>query len=101
MKESKTSKKVLIAMFVLIFAYVGFASYTQIKVGVELSPTLTVCFFSVMGLEFTQLAGIKKSKQKTLDKLPTNLSDFAKIVLEEFFNDSEDSSSENEEEGDI
>ena len=96
MNKSKTSKKVIAIMLLSIFVYVGVAVYTQIKVGVELSPTLTVCFFTVMAVEFVQLAGIKKAKEKTLKNFPTDATDFARIVLEELLNKTSEEEDEEE-----
>lgn len=106
MKESKTSKKVIVIMLLSIFIYVAVAVYTQLQVGVELSPTLTVCFFTVMAVEFVQLAGIKKSKQKTLNKFPTDATDFARIIVEEILEratgeENEEETEEVYEDGDI
>ena len=103
MNKSKTSKNLIPLMLLSLFVYVGVAVYTQIKVGVELSPTLTVCFFTVMAVEFVQLAGIKKAKEKTLKNFPTDATDFAKIVLEELLNKTSEEEDVEEvyEEGDI
>lgn len=38
----------------------------QLKIGIEISPTLTTCFYSFFGVELASLALIKHSKSKYL-----------------------------------
>ena len=61
-KEKKTSNVMLV---VIVIAIVGYfiADYTlQKNAGVEISPTLTTCWFTFWGAEIAALAGIKVTK---------------------------------------
>ena len=84
-KHSTTSKKLIAFIIVAIFAFTGIAVYVQLRVGVELSPTLITCFYAFCTGELWMLATIKKSKlkngQKTNDYnsfLPNDEDDEAK-----------------------
>ncbi len=62
----KNKKKVSnVMLIVIIIAIVGYfiADYTlQKNAGIELSPTLTTCWFTFWGVEIVALAGIRVSK---------------------------------------
>lgn len=61
-KEKKTSNVMLVVIVIAIVAYF-IADYTlQTKMGVEISPTLTTCWFSFWGVEIAALTGIKVTK---------------------------------------
>ena len=84
-KHSTTSKKLIAFIIAAIFSFTGIAVYVQLKIGVELSPTLITCFYAFCTGELWMLATIKKSKlkngQKTNDYtsfLPSNEDDEAK-----------------------
>lgn len=67
-KHSTTSKKLIAFIIVAIFAFTGIAVYVQLRVGVELSPTLITCFYAFCTGELWMLATIKKSKLKNGQK---------------------------------
>lgn len=84
-KHSTTSKKLIAFIVAAIFSFTGIAVYVQLKIGVELSPTLITCFYAFCTGELWMLATIKKSKlkngQKTNDYtsfLPNDEDDEAK-----------------------
>ena len=61
-KEKKTSNVMLVVIVIAIVAYF-IADYTlQTKMGVEISPTLTTCWFVFWGTEIAALTGIKVTK---------------------------------------
>lgn len=60
--HSQTSKIIITFVILSLFTYTGFAMWVQLRSGVELSPTLTTCFFSFCGGELWLLASIKKAK---------------------------------------
>ncbi len=66
--HSRTSKKIIIFVIMAIFVFTGLAIWTQVKTGMELSPTLITCFFTFCTGELWMLASIKKSKLKTGQK---------------------------------
>lgn len=61
-QHSRTSKVIIAFVIVSLFAYTGLAMFVQIKSGVELSPTLTTCFFAFCTGELWMLSTIKKAK---------------------------------------
>lgn len=61
-KHSRTSKLIIIFVILSLFTYTGLAMYVQIKSGIELSPTLTTCFYAFCTGELWLLATIKKAK---------------------------------------
>lgn len=63
--EKKKKKTSNIMLVIIVIAIVGYfiAAYTLQKAGgVEISPTLTTCWFSFWGVEIVALAGIRVSK---------------------------------------
>jgi hypothetical protein len=67
-EHSRTSKRIIMFVIVAIFTFTGLAIWTQVKTGMELSPTLITCFFTFCTGELWMLASIKKSKLKTGQK---------------------------------
>lgn len=67
-KHSVTSKRILFLVILSIFVFTGLAMYVQIKSGIELSPTLTTCFYAFCTGELWMLSNIKKSKLKSGQK---------------------------------
>ena len=67
-KHSKTSKRIVFFVIASIFTFTGLAMYVQIKSGIELSPTLTTCFYAFCTGELWMLSNIKRSKLKTGQK---------------------------------
>ena len=61
-KEKKTSTIMLIIIVASILLYTIGAFYIQYHTGVEISSTLTTCWFSFWGVEILALTGIKISK---------------------------------------
>lgn len=68
-KHSTTSKKIILFIILSIFGFTGLAIYVQLKIGVELSPTLITCFYAFCTGELWMLATIKKSKLKNGQKV--------------------------------
>jgi hypothetical protein len=66
--HSKTSKKIIIFVIASIFVYTSLSMLIQFKTGLEISPTLTTCYFGFCTGELWMLASIKKSKLKTGQK---------------------------------
>lgn len=67
-KHSKTSKRIVFFVIISIFTFTGLAMYVQIKSGIELSPTLTTCFYAFCTGELWMLSSIKRSKLKNGQK---------------------------------
>ena len=65
-KKVKTSTVVLIAAIVSNIAYTVAAFILQFKTSVEISSTLTTCWFSFWAVEVAALAGIKITKTKNM-----------------------------------
>lgn len=60
--HSRTSKVIIAFVIVSLFTYTAAAIWLQLKIGVELSPTLTTCVFGFCTGELWLLANIKKTK---------------------------------------
>ena len=63
-KEKKVSN---VMLFVIVVAIVGYAMANfmlQYTMGIEISSTLTTCWFAFWGAEIVALAGIKVSKTR-------------------------------------
>ena len=60
--DMKTSNKLLFVSVLAIIAFTVFSLFMQYTTGIEVSSTLTTCWFSFFGGEITLLAGIKVSK---------------------------------------
>lgn len=60
--HSRTSKWIIAFVIVSLFTYTTAAIWLQLKIGIEISPTLTTCFFAFCTGELWLLATIKKSK---------------------------------------
>ena len=60
--HSRTSKLIIAFVIVSLFTYTAAAIWLQLKIGVEISPTLTTCFYAFCTGELWLLASIKKSK---------------------------------------
>lgn len=67
-QHSKTSKKLIVFIICSIFTFTGMAMWVQFKTGIEISPTLTTCYFGFCTGELWMLASIKKSKLKSGQK---------------------------------
>ena len=67
-QHSKTSKKIIIFIICSLFTYTAVSMWLQYKTSVEVSPTLTTCYFAFCTGELWMLASIKKSKLKTGQK---------------------------------
>lgn len=65
--EKKTRKVSNIMLVVIVIAIVGYFVanlYLQYNMGIEISTTLTTCWFSFWGVEIVSLAAITRSKVK-------------------------------------
>ena len=60
--HSRTSKLIIAFVIVSLFTYTTAAIWLQLRIGVEVSPTLTTCFFAFCTGELWLLATIKKTK---------------------------------------
>ena len=60
--HSRTSKLIIMFVILSLFSYTAAAIWLQLKIGVEISPTLTTCFFAFCTGELWLLATIKKTK---------------------------------------
>ena len=60
--HSRTSKWIIAFVIVSLFTYTAAAIWLQLKIGIEISPTLTTCFFAFCTGELWLLATIKKTK---------------------------------------
>ena len=60
--HSRTSKLIIAFVIISLFTYTTAAIWLQLKIGVEVSPTLTTCFFAFCTGELWMLSTIKKTK---------------------------------------
>ena len=63
-KKFKTSNIMLVIVIAAIVGYVIANFWLQYQVGIEVSPTVTTCWFSFWSAEILALTGIKMSKIK-------------------------------------
>ena len=63
-KKKKFSKIIVVLSVVLILVYTISAFVLQFVCGVEVSPTLTTCFYTFFAVEMLSLAGVKARKVK-------------------------------------
>lgn len=63
-KRHRFSSIMVVVIVINIIAYVMASFVVQYHTGVEMSPTVTTCFFSFWTVEIVSLAGIKISKVK-------------------------------------
>ena len=64
MKKGSFSKLIVALSVVLILIYTVTAFALQFVCGVEVSPTLTTCFYTFFAVEMLSLAGVKARKVK-------------------------------------
>lgn len=64
--KRKYSKRIVILCIVSVLLFSTASFIIQLKTGMEVSSTLTTCFFSFFGIEILSLAGIKKTKTKNI-----------------------------------
>lgn len=62
MKKPKTSTVILVLACFMAVAYAIVDVVLQWKLGVEISPTLTGCWYTFWGVELINLANIKNKK---------------------------------------
>ena len=65
MPEKKTRKVSNVMLIIIVIAIVGYFAanlWLQYNMGLEISPTLTGCWFAFWGTEIVALAAIKTSK---------------------------------------
>lgn len=63
-KKRKVSNIILVVVIIAVVAYTIASFILQYKTGIEVSSTLTTCFYTFFGTEILVLAGIKVSKVK-------------------------------------
>lgn len=61
-KKLSTRKWVLPAIIISVIVYAGLDVFLQIKTQMEISPTLTTCWFTFWAVELWNLASITKKK---------------------------------------
>ena len=64
MKQKKVSNIMLIVIIIAITLYAAADFILQYFTSIEVSPTLTTCWFAFWGTELVALAAIKTSKLK-------------------------------------
>ena len=70
LKSEKSKRKKHFANYVVFISLFAVTAYTvtafilQFKTGLEVSPTLTTCFYGFFGVELASLALIKHGKSK-------------------------------------
>lgn len=64
-KKMSTRKWLIPVIIVAIVIYAGLDVYLQIKTQMEISPTLTTCWFTFWAVELVSLASITKKKVQT------------------------------------
>lgn len=64
MKKPKTSTVILVLACIMAISYAIVDVVLQWKLGVEISPTLTGCWYTFWGVELINLANIKNTKTK-------------------------------------
>jgi hypothetical protein len=64
MKKPKTSTVLLALACLMAILYAITDVLLQIYIGVEISPTLTGCWYTFWGVELINLANIKNTKTK-------------------------------------
>ena len=64
MKKPKTSTVLLILSCIMAVAYAVADIIIQYQLNIELSPTLTGCWYTFWGVELINLANIKNTKTK-------------------------------------
>jgi hypothetical protein len=64
MKKPKTSTMILILACLMAVLYATADILLQIYINVEISPTLTGCWYTFWGVELINLANIKNTKTK-------------------------------------
>ena len=62
--KKKFSKIIVVLSVILILIYTIAAFVLQFVCGVEVSPTLTTCFYTFWAVEMLSLAGVKARKVK-------------------------------------
>jgi hypothetical protein len=60
--KRKTSNIMLVIIVIAIIGYVIADFWLQLQTGLEISPTITTCWFTFWGTEIVALTGIKISK---------------------------------------
>ena len=73
--KRKTSNVVLTIIIIAIIGYVAAAFWLQHQTGLEISPTITTCYFAFWGTEIVALTGIKVSKVFASHAEDTNMND--------------------------
>ncbi len=63
-KKTKVSNIMLVIIIIAIVGYVAADFILQYKAGIEVSPTITTCWFVFWSTEIVALTGIKMSKVK-------------------------------------
>ena len=63
-KKRRFSSIMIVVIVINIVAYVLASFWIQYNTGVEMSPTITTCWFSFWTIEIVALTGIKISKVK-------------------------------------
>lgn len=73
-KKKKVSNIMLVIIVIAIVGYVAADFVLQYKAGIEISPTITTCWFVFWSTEIVALTGIKLSKVKHNYNAPSDSS---------------------------
>lgn len=66
-KKRSMSRWIIPFVIISLFSFTGLAIWLQLKINMELSPTLITCFFGFCTGELWMLSSIKKAKIKIND----------------------------------
>ena len=82
-KKNKVSNIMLVIVVVAIVGYAIANFVLQYNMGIEISSTLTTCWYAFWGSEIISLAAIKCSKTKHYTENSSDVCDYYEPVVEE------------------
>ena len=72
-RKSKVSNIMLVIIVAAIVGYVVADFWLQFHMGMEISPTITTCWFTFWGAEIVSLAGIKMTKVRNESQIDNSV----------------------------
>lgn len=72
-KKIKVTNIMLVIIVIAIVSYALANFWLQYHMGIEMSPTLTTCWFTFWGAEIVSLAGIKVTKVKNESQIDNSV----------------------------
>ena len=72
-RKSKVSNIMLVIIVTAIVGYVVADFWLQFHMGMEISPTITTCWFTFWGAEIVSLAGIKMTKVRNESQIDNSV----------------------------